>query len=109
MTIIQKIITIIPKLITIIQKIIDWWAQFRVSRAFSLFLKINKNVQKAIDLIEKDIDYVEDDIIRKKDQKKSLEETINRKIRESENKCSSLREQKNKLNLLRSKVEEFTP
>jgi Mg2+ and Co2+ transporter CorA len=94
---------------TIIQKIIDWWAQFRVSRAFSLFLKINKKIQKAIDLIEKDIDYVEDDIIRKIDQKKSLEETMNRKIRESENKSSSLREQKNKLNLLRSKVEEFTP
>jgi Mg2+ and Co2+ transporter CorA len=94
---------------TIIQKIIDWWAQFRVSRTFSLFLKINKKIQKAIDLIEKDIDYVEDDIIRKIEQKKSLEETMNRKIREGENKSSSLREQKNKLNLLRSKVEEFTP
>ena len=94
---------------TIIQKIIDWWAQFRVSRAFSLFLKINKKIQKAIDLIEKDIDYVENDTIRKIEQKKSLEEAMNRKIREGENKSSFLREQKNKLNLLRSKVEEFTP
>ena len=94
---------------TIIQKIIDWWTQFRVSRAFSRFLKINKKIQKAIDLIEKDIDYVENDTIRKIEQKKSLEEAMNRKIREGENKSSSLREQKNKLNLLRSKVEEFTP
>lgn len=93
----------------IFTRIFTFITNLRIKRALGVFYKVNSQIQKALETIDKEVDFIDSQVDDIQDRKEKSIQICDRQIGENVQERNRLSHNKYKLRDLQSKIEEFTP